>query len=85
MKELDFSMCQLEDLEAPTFGEFVIGMGSGVGLGLLAAGVGLPITSYAVLDKARCMVKCADERWTCTQRRILRAILVGRDSWIQNV
>lgn len=44
MKEFDFSICQLEDLEAPTFGEFVIGIGSGVGLGLIAAGVGLAIT-----------------------------------------
>ncbi|MDO5034449.1 MAG: daptide-type RiPP [Actinomycetaceae bacterium] len=44
MKNLDFSVVELEELEAPGFGEWAAGVGAGIGLGLIAVGIGAAIT-----------------------------------------
>ncbi|WP_420705304.1 daptide-type RiPP, partial [Actinomyces sp. S6-Spd3] len=36
MKNLDLAVVELEDLEAPGFGEWAAGVGVGIGLGLAA-------------------------------------------------
>lgn len=44
MKDLDFAIVELEELEAPGFGEWVAGIGTGLVLGGASVGVGLLIT-----------------------------------------
>ncbi|MDI9587659.1 MAG: daptide-type RiPP [Gleimia sp.] len=44
MKNLDLSVVELEDLEAPGFGEWAAGVGTGIVLGLVAVGVGVAVT-----------------------------------------
>lgn len=44
MHAMDFTITELEELEAPGFGEWAAGVGAGIGLGLIAVGVGVAVT-----------------------------------------
>ncbi|OZG53998.1 daptide-type RiPP [Pseudoscardovia suis] len=41
---MELTVEQLESLETPGFGEWAAGVGAGIGMGLIAAGIGLALT-----------------------------------------